>query len=789
MTASGWFRSGYGLALGGLVALFALAFVLFAREELRGGPWRTHVLVAGASGASEYPKVLRFHPGYGETDSALRPGDQLLLAGARDLTSASAWRAYAEMYSEADSGVLDLVVTRGGRRILVRESLAEPSHAGRDAVLAASFVVTALLLLRRAPASSMARSFALVALVWATAQLQFQGGAPLQTYAYFALRGALGFLWAPLMILAALRFPEGARLQGRRLPLWPWTLAALGATWTSVWAGVPFPTWFAIRANPMLGSLAIAAVLVVITRNYALAGQDGRRQVRWVFLGCYAALAPSLAGTILGALRPELSAVWYASQMALIALPISVYIAVARSNLLDVDRLISSTAAYTFLLAALGATALTALPWVANQASERVGVDPTLAQLGIAVVLAFAVIKLEPRLRPHIERLFFRERQAFQDGIGRLVAAIHAAPEPAALTQLLGERLDQLLRPEFCVVYARSADAHAPVFTRRCTITPHFELSGAFAQELATRVSAIDLERDRGLLERLGVAEHAALKGLAAAALVPIVRADALQGFVALGRKDSGDVYTSTDLALLGMVGGSVSASLMRFDDEELLQGARALQEQLRQYVPASIANHLTEGRALEAGEREVSVLFADLRGYTTLAEGRHAEEVFRIVSHYTETVTRVVTEQGGTVVEFNGDGMMAVFGAPDPLPNKERRALAAARRIVSEVSALRSPALGVADGRLAVAVGLATGSAYVGAIRSVDRHIWSAIGNTTNLAARLQALTRELGTPIAIDQETREAVQEDADDFERRPATQIRGLHTPHDIYVLAAA
>jgi len=319
-------------------------------------------------------------------------------------------------------------------------------------------------------------------------------------------------------------------------------------------------------------------------------------------------------------------------------------------------------------------------------------------------------------------------------------------------------------------------------------ITPHFELSGPLARELAARIAAIDLDRDRSLAELLGAAETAALRGLGAAALVPVVRGRELQGFVALGRKNSGDVYTTTDLALLGVVSGSVAASLTRFDDAELLAGARHLQEQLRQYVPASIANRLADGRALEAGEREVSVLFADLRGYTSLAEGRHAEEIFRIVSHYTETVTRAVTEQGGTVVEFNGDGMMAVFGAPDPLPHKERRALAAARRIVAEVGALRSPALGVTGGRLAVGVGLATGSAYVGAIRSVDRHIWSAIGNTTNLAARLQALTRDLGARIVIDRETHDAAREEAADFEPRAGTQIRGLRAPRDIYVLAA-
>ena len=196
-------------------------------------------------------------------------------------------------------------------------------------------------------------------------------------------------------------------------------------------------------------------------------------------------------------------------------------------------------------------------------------------------------------------------------------------------------------------------------------------------------------------MDRLHPAEQAAVGGLGAAVLVPAVADRGLLGFAALGRKASGDIYTPTDLALLGMVGAAASASLMRFDDEDLLREARVLQGRLRQFVPASIAQLLADGRTLEDGERRLSILFADLRGYTSIAEGHVDEEVFRIVSRYTETVTRVVSEHGGTVVEFNGDGMMAVFGAPNPLPDKERRALAAARQIVAEVSALRSTTLG----------------------------------------------------------------------------------------------
>jgi hypothetical protein len=101
----------------------------------------------------------------------------------------------------------------------------------------------------------------------------------------------------------------------------------------------------------------------------------------------------------------------FPSQLALFAIPISVYIAATRSNLLDVDRLVSSTAAYTLLLVGLGAAALTVLPWLARVASERAGMDATLAQLGLAVLVAFAAIRLEPFVRPHVERVFPNARR------------------------------------------------------------------------------------------------------------------------------------------------------------------------------------------------------------------------------------------------------------------------------------------------------------------------------------------------------------------------------------------
>jgi adenylate cyclase len=115
------------------------------------------------------------------------------------------------------------------------------------------------------------------------------------------------------------------------------------------------------------------------------------------------------------------------------------------------------------------------------------------------------------------------------------------------------------------------------------------------------------------------------------------------------------------------------------------------------------------------------------------------------------------------------------VFGAPEALPKKEQQAALAARSIVDSMPE-----------HLAVGVGVATGPAFVGSIRSTDRLIWSAVGSTTNLAARLQSLTRELGASIALDETTRERAAYVCTDFARHANLAIRGRTGRFDVFAL---
>jgi adenylate cyclase len=211
--------------------------------------------------------------------------------------------------------------------------------------------------------------------------------------------------------------------------------------------------------------------------------------------------------------------------------------------------------------------------------------------------------------------------------------------------------------------------------------------------------------------------------------------------------------------------------------------------ETLRSYVPRAITKKLESGRSIEPHRRDVSVMFVDIRGYSQVAEQRNPEEIFSILSRYTELVSTIVSQHGGSLVEFSGDGIMAVFGAPQELPEKERAALDAARALSAAMTRFDVGGPALEHGRLEVGIGIATGEALVGNIRSVDRLIWSAIGNTTNLAARLQALSRDMDAGIVIDRATQLANAEASGDFVHPPAMRIRGRSETFDVYALPLA
>ena len=227
------------------------------------------------------------------------------------------------------------------------------------------------------------------------------------------------------------------------------------------------------------------------------------------------------------------------------------------------------------------------------------------------------------------------------------------------------------------MIYVPLGESFVPVFARSSDGRggpPALSADGAVITALRTRTAPLDLEQwtpARG--QALAPDERAGLERLRAAALVPVRRGADLAAAICLGVKRSGDIYTATDLALLAAVADKVSGELLRFDTAVILRQEHEMSEALRRYVPQPVAARLLRGQSIEGGERDVSVLFVDIRGYTTYSEAQAVGTVFSMINRYTEAVSAVIQRRGGTVVEFLGDGLMAVFGAPDALPDHAR--------------------------------------------------------------------------------------------------------------------
>jgi class 3 adenylate cyclase len=160
----------------------------------------------------------------------------------------------------------------------------------------------------------------------------------------------------------------------------------------------------------------------------------------------------------------------------------------------------------------------------------------------------------------------------------------------------------------------------------------------------------------------------------------------------------------------------------------------------LRSFLPSQVVERLRSVPSAEKFQEEVeaTILFSDIRGYSTLAEQLDSREVVEILTRHLGAMSQVILDHGGTVSDFIGDAVLAVFGAPEPLPDHAERALRCAlamqerqQRLNDEETGGRAP--------LAMGIGVNTGTVMAGAIGGAGRLQYTVIGDAVNVAARLQ--------------------------------------------------
>jgi adenylate cyclase len=199
-------------------------------------------------------------------------------------------------------------------------------------------------------------------------------------------------------------------------------------------------------------------------------------------------------------------------------------------------------------------------------------------------------------------------------------------------------------------------------------------------------------------------------------------------------------------------------------------------------FVPEAVVDDVLAdaGDDLRLGgvERECTVMFSDLRGFTSFSEPLPPDRVIEVVNAYLGQMSDAILQSGGTLIAYLGDGIMAVFGAPIAQRDHADRALAAAREMMGPRlerfnAWLREQALG--DG-LRMGIGLNTGMVMAGNVGSAQRLEYTAIGDTTNTASRLEGLTKDSGHMLFVAESTKNALTRTPNDLVYIDEFEIRG-------------
>lgn len=161
----------------------------------------------------------------------------------------------------------------------------------------------------------------------------------------------------------------------------------------------------------------------------------------------------------------------------------------------------------------------------------------------------------------------------------------------------------------------------------------------------------------------------------------------------------------------------------------------------LRSYVPSQVADRLAAG-AGEMGQEEIeaTILFSDIRGFTTLSEALPGREVATMIARHLSAMAEVVLAHGGTIDKFSGDAVMAIFGAPDPLPDHPEQALRCALAMQSRQAELNAEDVEAGRPAIGVGIGVNTGTVIAGTVGGGGRLAYTVLGDAVNVAQRLES-------------------------------------------------
>ena len=182
-----------------------------------------------------------------------------------------------------------------------------------------------------------------------------------------------------------------------------------------------------------------------------------------------------------------------------------------------------------------------------------------------------------------------------------------------------------------------------------------------------------------------------------------------------------------------------------------------AQKELVRRFATSEVAQDLAQsGFTLGGSHVRAAVMFSDIRGFTQMVESQPPDETIELLNTYYTLMFDAISGHGGVVNQMVGDGLMAIFGAPLPLPDSSGSAVSAAREMIEMIELFNQERVASGKPAIRIGIGIATGDVVAGYTGTHQRATYTCVGDTVNLAARLEAHTKEARRPVLLDGATR---------------------------------
>lgn len=263
-----------------------------------------------------------------------------------------------------------------------------------------------------------------------------------------------------------------------------------------------------------------------------------------------------------------------------------------------------------------------------------------------------------------------------------------------------------------------------------------------------------------------------------------------VNGYVFVGEKSSNERYYDSELEYMKPIARIMGKGVLLLENGRYKKEKNQLQSAFSKYVSPDVVDqiiHHPEIMHLGGEKQFLSVIFTDLQGFTAMSDSMDPVKLVRVLNMYLNEMSEVIIALGGTIDKFEGDAIMAFFGAPIPIPDHAVRCCKAALRMKKMEKIINNQLMieKLIDKPLHTRIGINSGDMVVGNVGSLKRIDYTIIGGNVNIAARIENINKEYNTSILISDQTYELVK---DFFETRQVdtVMLRGISRPVTVYEL---